>query len=368
MTQSSARATIRRMSSVPTLDGITSRFIDTPRLRVHALFSGKDDGEPVVFVHGNASSATFWEETMRALPRRYRGIALDLRGYGDTEDLLVDATRGLGDWVDDVTALVQQLGLGSMHLVGHSLGGAVLFGLLPALRESVRSLTFVATCSPWGFGGTKDLDGTPTFADFAGSGGGLVNPDFARLMGEKNRGSEHPMASPRVVMNTFYWKLPFRPAREEDLLSSLLTEKVGPQKYPGDATPSPNWPGTAPGAFGPLNATSAKYMRAVPERFVTASHKPPVLWVRGADDQIVADGSMFEIGFLGKLGAVPGWPGDDVFPPQPMLGQTRAVFDRYAASGGTYREVVLPDCAHTPFVEKPEAFNEAFHAHLESSR
>ena len=48
------------MSSIPTLPGITSRIIDTPRLAIHALFSGAADAIPVIFVHGNASSSTFW--------------------------------------------------------------------------------------------------------------------------------------------------------------------------------------------------------------------------------------------------------------------------------------------------------------------
>jgi pimeloyl-ACP methyl ester carboxylesterase len=44
-----------------------------------------------------------------------------------------------------------------------------------------------------------------------------------------------------------------------------------------------------------------------------------------------------------------------------MLDQIRAVLERYRANGGTYREVVIPDCGHTPFLEKPEEFNAAFH-------
>ena len=56
------------MSSIPTLPGITSRMVPTTRINTHVLFSGPDDGEPVVFVHGNASSSTFWEESMLALP------------------------------------------------------------------------------------------------------------------------------------------------------------------------------------------------------------------------------------------------------------------------------------------------------------
>jgi len=98
------------MSSIPTLPGITSKMIDTPRLKMHALFSGPENGTPVLFVHGNASSATFWEETMLKLPGEYRGIAVDLRGYGDTEDKLIDATRGYGDWVDDIIGFTQAIG------------------------------------------------------------------------------------------------------------------------------------------------------------------------------------------------------------------------------------------------------------------
>lgn len=353
--------------ATPTLPGITSKIIETPRLRQHVLLAGDEQDETVVFIHGNASSATFWEETMLALPKGMRSIAVDLRGYGETEDKLVDATKGLGDWVDDFLALMATMQVEQYHLVGHSLGGAILFGIVPKAGAAVQSVTLVAPASPWGFGGTKDADGTPCFPDFAGSGGGLVNPEFARLMGEQNRGSENPAASPRVVMNTFYWKPPFRAAREEDLLTSLLSEKIGPQKYPGDAKPTPNWPGAAPGDFGPLNATSARYMREVPSRFVSSSKKPPVLWIRGADDQIVSDTSMFDIGFLGKLGAVPGWPGDSVFPAQPMLAQTRAVLEKYAASGGRYQEVVIPDAGHTPYIEKPNEFNDALLAHLKAA-
>ena len=84
------------MSTVPTLPGITSKVVDTPRLKQHVLFSGPENGTPVLFIHGNASSASYWEEIMLKLPAGFHGIAPDLRGYGDTEDKLIDATRGMG--------------------------------------------------------------------------------------------------------------------------------------------------------------------------------------------------------------------------------------------------------------------------------
>jgi len=348
------------MSTVPTLPGITTKMVDTPRIQMHVLFSGPEDGTPVLFLHGNASSATYWEEIMLKLPEGFRGIAPDLRGYGDTEDKLIDATCGVSDFVNDLLGLLDTLKVEQTHVVGHSMGGAIIFGFLPAAGDKVLSATLVAPGSPFGFGGTKGVDGQPCYDDFAGSGGGVVNPAFPKLMAAGDRSTDNPQASPRVVMNSFYWKPPFVPAREEDLLSSLMTEKVGDQKYPGDFVASGNWPNVAPGSFGPINALSPKYVGDSVQKFVGAEHKPFILWVRGDSDQIVSDSSLFDFGTLGQLGFVPGWPGEDVYPPQPMVSQTRHVLEQYKANGGSYEEVVIAEAGHTPYVEKPEEFMAAF--------
>ena len=56
------------------------------------------------------------------------------------------------------------------------------------------------------------------------------------------------------------------------------------------------------------------------------------------------------------MGFVPGYPGVEVCPPQPMLKQTRKVLEDYKARDGTYYEVVLKDVAHSPHIEKPNEF------------
>ena len=348
------------------MNGITARTIATPRITTRVLFSGPDDGIPVLFVHGNASSATFWEETMLTLPAGYRGIAPDLRGYGDADrSKKIDATRGACDFSDDLRALLDELKIEKVHVAGHSLGGTIAIQMMIDNAGRLLSVTLAAPGSPYGFGGTKDINGTPTYPDFAGSGGGVVNPDFARRMGEGDRGVEDPVSAPRLVLLNFYFKPPFKPAREEELLSSLLAEHVGPEQYPGDFTPSANWPNVAPGVWGPINAISPKYAGDVSAVY-RINPKPPVLWVRGADDQIVSDNSLFELGTLGMLGAVPGWPGMEVYPPQPMVGQMRAILEKYKQAGGSYEEVVLPDTGHTPFLERPAEFNAKFHAMLKA--
>ena len=94
----------------------------------------------------------------------------------------------------------------------------------------------------------------------------------------------------------------------------------------------------------------------IAEDLVAVPEKPEIVWVRGDSDPIVSDTSLFDLAYLGSLGFVPGWPGAAACPPQPMIGQTRAVLDRYAAEGGTYREIVYPDCGHSPHIERPVEF------------
>ena len=113
------------------------------------------------------------------------------------------------------------------------------------------------------------------------------------------------------------------------------------------------------------NAFSRKFFDA--SALVDIDPKPPILWIRGADDLIVSDNAFWDIAALGAMGYVPGWPGHEQCPPQPMLQQIRAVLDQYAANGGQYEEVVIEDAGHSPFLEKPEEFNKFLHAHLQAN-
>lgn len=49
-----------------------------------------------------------------------------------------------------------------------------------------------------------------------------------------------------------------------------------------------------------------------------------------------------------------GWPGVQVYSPQPMKAQIRAVLARSQANSGEAREALLSDCGHTPHIEKPK--------------
>ena len=349
--------------SIPTMEGITAKTVTTDRITTRVLFSGAEDGVPVLFLHGNVSSATWWEETMVTLPDGYRGITPDQRGFGDAElEKKIDATNGMGDLAHDAIALLDHLGIDKAHIVGNSLGGMVVWRMMADYPERFLTTTLVDTGSPYGFGATKDVEGTPCFPDFAGSGGGLTNPELVKRMQDGDVSLDSQF-SPRAAIRNLLVKPPFVPAREDALVASLNSTHLGEQDVPGDAEKSTNWPFMAPGKWGATNATSPKYAVSV-DKIIASEPKTKVLWIRGIDDLVVSETAASDPGFLGKMGLIPGWPGDDVFPPQPMVGQTRAVLEKYAASGGSYQEVVIDDAGHLPFIEKPEEFNRAFHAHI----
>lgn len=352
---------------------VTTRTVATARLEIHVRSAGPKDGWPVVFLHGNCSDSRFFAATMAALPAGMRGVAPDLRGFGATTPAPIDATRGMRDFADDLEALLEALpealneppevggARRKVLLVAHSAGAAVAMQYAIDHPTKVGGLVLEAPISPFGFGGTRDAEGTPCWADFAGSGGGTASPEFVKRMAAGDRGDDSPFA-PRQVMRECYVKPPFRPDDEEVLLDAVLSTRIGDAHYPGDLVTSPNWPGVAPGTRGMNNAFSPKYLDL--RGFAELPSQPPVLWIRGADDVIVSDTSLFDFGYLGQLGAVPGWPGAERYPPQPMVAQTRALFERYAARGGSYREHVLADTGHSPHIERPAEFQNHVFAFL----
>jgi pimeloyl-ACP methyl ester carboxylesterase len=337
--------------------------VDTDRLRMHLVESGPEDGEPVVLLHGNLSTGRFFEHLFDGAPPRYRLLAPDMRGFGDTERVPLDATRGLRDWADDTAALLAALGIERPpHLAGWSTGGAAIAAF--ALDRAVASLTFIDPVSPYGYGATR-ADGTPHHPDFAGSGGGTGNPDFTARLAARDRSADGDTA-PRNVMNSSYWRSDHRepPEREEMLVGEILKSVTGDDGYPGDTSSSEHWPGVAPGTRGILNALSPRYTNWA--GIVDLDPKPPVLWTHGAQDIVVADGSPWEMGTLGKLGAIPGWPGEDAFPPQPMVGQIRMVLERYAEAGGRVEMERFEDSGHFPPIDARERWSTRFFGFLES--
>jgi len=98
------------------------------------------DGPDVVLVHGLAANLAFWY--LRSVPflrKEFRVTAYDLRGHGRSETAASGYTPAA--MADDLHALLDQLGIDQVHLVGHSFGGVVALEYALRAPERVRSLT-----------------------------------------------------------------------------------------------------------------------------------------------------------------------------------------------------------------------------------
>jgi pyruvate dehydrogenase E2 component (dihydrolipoamide acetyltransferase) len=111
-------------------------------------------GDAVVFVHGFGGSLETWQENFAALAAAGRTVAaLDLPGHGESS-----ADVGSGSLEELATAVLRYLdavGLGRVHLVGHSMGAAICLVLADRVPQRVRSLTLIG---PAGIGQKINAD------------------------------------------------------------------------------------------------------------------------------------------------------------------------------------------------------------------
>lgn len=325
------------------------QFLATPRLTTAYYRAGQGNEKKLLLLHGNVSSSVFYLPLFEALSAEYDIVAPDLRCYGDSTATVIDATKGLKDWSDDLDEFLTALGWDKFAFAGWSMGGGIAMQYAIDHSEKLTGIILIAPLSPFGFGGTKGETGEKLEPLGIGSGGGAVNVDLIAAV------ANHTDDFLRTTLNTLYFKPPYvaEPDWEAMFIDSMAKTKAGEGMYPGEGVPSAAWPGVASGVTGTNNTMSPAFCDVSAMADIPA--KPPVLWFRGDADLIVSDTSLCDFGFLGQIGAVPGWPGLEEAPPQPMIAQTRWMLDRYAANGGTYRELMLPG-GHAIHLEQAEAF------------
>ena len=103
-----------------------------------------DDGEgqPVVLIHSSVSANRQWRQLTDALKDRYRILAINLFGYGETTPWPGTSPQSLYAQAQLVLALCEEAGA-PVHLVGHSFGGSVALKAASLLGPGVRSLTLL---------------------------------------------------------------------------------------------------------------------------------------------------------------------------------------------------------------------------------
>ena len=119
----------------------TIRLSTGPQL--HYAEHGDAHGEPILFLHGWPDSWFSFSGVLSRLPERFRAVALDQRGFGDSDRPV--AGYGIHDLGDDAVAFLDAAGIERATVVGHSLGSFVARRVAIAHPERVARLVLVGS-------------------------------------------------------------------------------------------------------------------------------------------------------------------------------------------------------------------------------
>lgn len=122
----------------------------------HEAGSGPD----VVFLHSALMDSRQWDREVREFADRYRVIAVDLPGFGQSSDPALPV-----DPADSLSLLMDHLGIARAHLVGSSLGGSIVIHAAIRNPQRVRSL-FVAGTGMFGFVPNSVADEPPIYREY----------------------------------------------------------------------------------------------------------------------------------------------------------------------------------------------------------
>jgi pimeloyl-ACP methyl ester carboxylesterase len=123
------------------MKSVSGRWVRGPVAALWVL-DGEGEGSPVVLVHSLAGNSTHWAQQLEHLRPKYRAIALDLRGHGQSEPPR-NGDYSIAAMAEDVAAVVDTLGLDRCVLVGHSMGGGVALSYAGMHPERVAGLLLV---------------------------------------------------------------------------------------------------------------------------------------------------------------------------------------------------------------------------------
>ena len=115
-----------------------------------------------------------------------------------------------------------------------------------------------------------------------------------------------------------------------------------------------------------MTSNTIQTRRLRTHHLVELDPKPPILWTHGSEAVIVADSPPWEVGTPGRLEAIPGWPGKEVFPPQQMVWQIRSVLQRDRDAGGRAEMEIFERSGHFLPIDAAERWSAMFFAFLGS--
>lgn len=120
------------------VDRFDDGWLEIDGLRLHYTEWGPPTAPPVLMLHGLNVQCHTWDPFARELAERYHVIAMDMRGHGDSD--WAPGGYRVRSMARDVHGLIDALGLGPVHLVGHSAGVRVAIAVAGERPETVRRL------------------------------------------------------------------------------------------------------------------------------------------------------------------------------------------------------------------------------------
>jgi pimeloyl-ACP methyl ester carboxylesterase len=133
------------------VEAVLNRHLPASRSRHLHVRRRNGKGIPIVFIHGFGSDGRTWNPLMTALRTGQPMVAVDLPGHGGSPH---DPVEGITDIAARVIHTLEAEDIYEAHLVGHSLGAAVVMAIAATEKLSVRSLCLIA---PAGLG--REMDG-----------------------------------------------------------------------------------------------------------------------------------------------------------------------------------------------------------------
>lgn len=146
---------------------MNKKYIDTNQEKIYYLEEGTGE-EVLVLIHGNMSSSIHFLPLIERLQNKYRIIAPDMRGFGDSS--YNNPINSLEDLGDDILILLDALGIESYSLLGWSTGGAVAMKIAAKRQEQVKKLVLLESCSYRGYPiFKKNVEGQPLVGEYYSS-------------------------------------------------------------------------------------------------------------------------------------------------------------------------------------------------------
>jgi pimeloyl-ACP methyl ester carboxylesterase len=154
-------------------------------VKIDYVEQGSGD-EVVIFLHGYASAKGVWKEALGLLPKEYHAYALDQRGHGQSGR---PGSYQLTEFVEDIYAFSQELGIERFTYVGHSMGGKIGMKFALDHPDVLKALVLVCPAAAFAF-----------------------PPDQVPAIKEGNRAM---FATPESIRGYVEWEITGKPVSEE---------------------------------------------------------------------------------------------------------------------------------------------------------